>query len=97
MTGIQKYVEWSDTLLVGHQEIDEEHKGIFAFAAALYDLDLANTPPSMVSEIICKLVDYASMHLWHEEELMMVTSLSVVFRTLNSALEVFYPSYDNHR
>ena len=34
-----QYVEWSDSLLVGHPEIVEEHKGIFVFAAALRDVD----------------------------------------------------------
>ena len=78
MPDTQKYVEWSDSLLVGHPEIDEEHKGIFAFAAALHDLDLENAPSSTVSDIICKLVDYASMHLGHEEELMRVAQYPLI-------------------
>ena len=65
-----QYVEWSDSLLVGHPEIDEEHKGIFVFAAALRDIDTTSAPPSTVSDIICRLVDYASTHFGHEEELM---------------------------
>ena len=73
MTDTPKYVEWSDTLLVGHPDIDEEHKGIFAFAAAVYDIDMETAPKSVVSDIINRLVEYASMHLGHEEELMRVS------------------------
>ena len=65
-----QYVEWSDSLLIGHPEIDEEHKGIFAFAAALRDIDTTTAPRSTVSDIICRLVDYVSMHFGNEEELM---------------------------
>ena len=70
MTDDLQYVQWSDALLVGHSGIDEEHRGIFAFAAKLQDMDISNAPPSAVSEILCQLIEYASMHLGHEEELM---------------------------
>ncbi len=70
MTDKPKCVQWSDTLLVGHADIDEEHKGIFALATKLQETDIANAPSSLASETIYKLVEYASTHLGHEEELM---------------------------
>ena len=61
---------WNESLLVGHEKIDAEHKGIFELAAKLQSIDVELLSPADTKDILRQLVDYATNHLGHEEGLM---------------------------
>ena len=62
---------WDDRLLIGHADIDKQHKRLFAITARIFELGDAATD-NVVSDILCELVDYATEHFALEEEILRV-------------------------
>lgn len=62
-------VQWNDTMSVGVEEIDEQHKSLLNMLNDLYDAAEAGDF-SVVNGIIDKMKSYARMHFTTEERLM---------------------------
>ncbi len=63
-------IEWTDSLLVGHQRIDADHKALVAMINRLHDAVGAGTDRATISEIIHFLAEQAYRHFKFEEWLM---------------------------
>jgi hemerythrin len=64
------FVEWSDALSVGIQEIDEQHKVLINLINRLFDETVVNQAPIKVTEeILTELVEYTKVHFAVEESL----------------------------
>ena len=64
------FVEWSDALSVGIQEIDEQHKVLISLINRLFDETIVNQAPIKVTEeILTELVEYTKVHFAVEESL----------------------------
>lgn len=67
-------IAWKDDFLVGIDEIDEQHKKLFAIANKAYELlnnDLYLDKYDRIVSIIEELKDYTVFHFTFEEEYMM--------------------------
>jgi hemerythrin len=67
-------IAWKDDFLVGIDEIDEQHKKLFAIANRAYELlnnDLYVDKYDRIVSIIEELKDYTVFHFTFEEEYMM--------------------------
>ena len=62
---------WDDRLLIGHAEIDKQHKRLFAITARIFELGDA-AADRVVCDILCELVDYATEHFGLEEEVLRI-------------------------
>lgn len=58
---------WNQTLSVGDEHIDEDHKGLFAL---VNELQTANLSRDFISGILGRLDNYAKEHFSREEEYM---------------------------
>lgn len=76
-----KFVEWSDDLSVGVEEIDEQHKVLVDMINDMHEAIHQRHGSDAVQEILAKLADYTRIHFAVEESLM---------RILN------YPEYEAH-
>jgi len=76
------FVEWSDTLSVGIEEIDAQHKVLVDLINRMHDAIHKRKGSEVVKEILVELADYTRIHFAVEESLM---------RILN------YPGYDEHK
>ena len=65
---------WDDQLLIGHEMIDCQHKGLFALADRLYEAECNRAPQDVVCEVLCELADYSMEHFSAEENLMRIAS-----------------------
>lgn len=64
------FVEWSDHLSVGIEEIDEQHKMLVALINRLYDETIAHqAEASVLDDILHELVEYTIIHFAVEESL----------------------------
>lgn len=64
------FVEWSDHLSVGIEEIDEQHKMLVALINRLYDETIVHQAKSSVlEEILHELIEYTIIHFSVEESL----------------------------
>lgn len=64
------FLEWTDNLSVGIQEIDEQHKVLIRLINNLYeDAVVKQSPPDVTKETVKKLVLYAIVHFAVEESL----------------------------
>lgn len=64
------FVEWSDALSVGIQEIDDQHKTLINLINRLFDETIINQAPIKVTEqILNELVEYTVIHFAVEESL----------------------------
>jgi hemerythrin len=64
------FVDWSGSLSVGIEEIDNQHKKLIAIANRLHTAMIQGKGRNIVGEIISELVDYASVHFETEEKYM---------------------------
>ena len=62
--------KWDDRLLVGHPDIDHEHKSLFAIASRLFIDNQSKLLNVDIGEVLCELADYIQTHFSHEEHLM---------------------------
>ncbi len=80
---MKQFVEWTDQMSVGIQEIDEQHKQLVDLINRLYDLIVhPNKDKTAIREILNGLVQYTVIHFAVEESL---------FRIFN------YPNYEIHK
>lgn len=78
----QLFVEWTDELSVGIQEIDEQHKILVNLINRLFDETVLNEAnPSVIDQILYELIEYTVVHFAIEESL---------FRMFD------YPEIDTH-
>lgn len=61
---------WKDSLSVGIDEIDAQHKQLIKYINELGEIDSKNTKKSEVQKIFNLLLDYTKNHFSLEEELM---------------------------
>jgi hemerythrin len=73
---------WTPDLAVGDAALDEQHKELFARAAALGDALARGEGRARVGELVAFLAGYTRYH-FHEEELVMTAA--------------GYPAFDGHR
>ena len=77
-----KFVEWSDDLSVGIEEIDSQHKVLVDLVNQMHEAIHQRHGSDVVIDILNQLTDYTRIHFAVEESLM---------RILN------YPGYEDHR
>jgi hemerythrin len=68
------YFEWTNDVAVGHAQIDEEHKQLFALAEAVVEPLFSTTEHQPKEAPLQALIDFASKHFAYEEELMRVSA-----------------------
>ncbi|RDH83307.1 MAG: hemerythrin [endosymbiont of Escarpia spicata] len=76
------FVEWSDSLSVGIEEIDEQHKILVNLINRMHQAIHERHGSDAVKGILAELADYTRIHFAVEESLM---------RILN------YPGYEEHK
>ena len=76
------FVEWSDDLSVGIEEIDEQHKVLVGLVNQMHRAIHERHSSDVVQEILAKLADYTRIHFAVEESLMRILS---------------YPGYELHK
>ena len=79
---MDNFVEWSDELSVGIEEIDDQHKELVALVNEMHRAIHERHGSEVVREILARLTDYTRIHFAVEESLM---------RILN------YPGYEEHK
>ena len=79
-----EFVQWSDAISVGIQEIDEQHKRLVALLNELFDVMVTDSPDrdSVARKTLEELFDYTAVHFAVEESL---------FRIFD------YPGYEYHK
>lgn len=71
------FVEWTDDLSVGIQEIDNQHKILIDLINRLFDetvLHQAGSDTTVIDEVLYKLVEYTVIHFTVEESLFRIFS-----------------------
>jgi len=64
-------IQWSDSLSVGIESIDEQHKELISIIQRIGDIVKTQSfDLTSISEIVAELDDYVRVHFSHEEELM---------------------------
>jgi hemerythrin len=79
---MSNFVEWSDALSVGIEEIDEQHKVLVDLVNKMHEAIHQRHGSDVVNSILSDLADYTRIHFAVEESLM---------RILN------YPGYEEHK
>jgi hemerythrin len=69
---ISKFVEWTDELSVGIQEIDEQHKILVNLLNRLYESIILRTDDEEAGKILQELSQYTVIHFSVEESLMRI-------------------------
>lgn len=64
------YFEWTAEIAVGHAQIDEEHKQLFALAEAVVEPLFSTAEHRPREALLQALIDFARKHFAYEEELM---------------------------
>jgi hemerythrin-like metal-binding protein len=64
------YIEWNDSLVVGHEKIDTDHKKLVALVCRLYDAMQAGKGNAACAQILGDLIAYTKTHFAMEESLM---------------------------
>ncbi len=76
------FIEWSDELSVGIEEIDEQHKILVGLVNKMHDAIQNRQGNDVVAEILSSLAEYTRIHFAVEESLMRI---------------LHYPVYEDHR
>ncbi|MEI7610912.1 MAG: bacteriohemerythrin [Rhodospirillaceae bacterium] len=63
-------IEWNDSLLVGFEPIDAEHKTLTLLIGELYRRLKSGAGRAMVEDALFTLADHVAAHFNHENELM---------------------------
>lgn len=64
------FMEWSEALSVGFEEIDDDHKHLLDLINKLHEAVDKGHNTGIVSELLEELLSYTSWHFRHEERLM---------------------------
>ena len=62
--------QFTEDCLIGIEQIDEEHRRLFALINEAAALPQEARTPQTVEKILCHLADYAATHFAHEEAYM---------------------------
>ena len=65
-------ISWDDRMLIGHAEIDREHRRLFEVAERLDGEGEDGAPAGEICEVLCELADYSRDHFAREENLMRI-------------------------
>lgn len=66
--------DWDPALATGQEDIDEQHRGIFALASALDEaIESQSADAETVADCVWRLADYVVQHFADEEQLMEAT------------------------
>ena len=79
---MSKFIEWSDNLSVGIEEIDEQHKVLIELINRMHEAIEQKHGSDVVLEILAELTDYTKIHFAVEESLMRILG---------------YPGYEEHK
>lgn len=79
---MKNYIDWSDELSVGIEEIDEQHKILVGLLNRLYEAIIKKTDKDEMTVILNELAQYTVIHFAVEESLMRIFD---------------YPQYDDHK
>jgi hemerythrin len=77
-----KFIEWSDVLSVGIDEIDAQHQVLVDLVNEMHDAIHARHGSEVVQDVLGKLADYTKIHFAVEESLMRILG---------------YPGYEEHK
>ena len=77
-----KFVEWSDVLSVGIEEIDAQHKVLVGLVNEMHEAIHQRHGSEVVGDILEQLADYTRIHFAVEESLMRILG---------------YPGYEEHK
>jgi hemerythrin len=77
-----KFVEWSDTLSVGIEEIDAQHQVLVDLVNQMHDAIRERHSSDVVRGILDRLAEYTRIHFAVEESLMRILG---------------YPEYEEHK
>ncbi len=79
---MRDFIEWTDELSVGIQEIDEQHRILISLINQLYDAIINKIDSLIINDILEELVQYTVVHFAVEESLMRIFD---------------YSQYDDHK
>ena len=79
---MKNYIDWSEELSVGIEEIDEQHKILVGLLNRLYEAIIKKTDKDEMSVILNELAQYTVIHFSVEESLMRIFD---------------YPHYEDHK
>ncbi len=77
-----KFVEWSDVLSVGIEEIDAQHQVLVGLVNEMHEAIHQRHGSGVVREVLTKLAEYTKIHFAVEESLMRILG---------------YPGYEEHK
>lgn len=63
-------LRWTDNYLVGHPQVDDEHRYLFALINEFHDAFSERHSRADLDRLLNRLVDYTERHFRHEEGLM---------------------------
>lgn len=63
-------LRWSDSYLVGHEQVDDEHRYLFTLINEFHDAFMERHARSDLDRLLNRLVEYTERHFRHEEALM---------------------------
>lgn len=70
------YFEWNANLETGIEQVDEQHRSLFALANALHEAVEADDDPELVENAVYALSEYVTQHFADEEALMAETGFA---------------------
>ena len=79
---MSEFINWSDELSVGIEEIDEQHKVLVNLVNRMHDAIDEHHGSDVVIDILSELADYTKIHFAVEESLMRILD---------------YPGYEEHK
>ena len=71
---MKPFIEWSDALIIGIKQIDDQHKGLVAIANEISEGFSSGWEQDARDKTLAKLVEHAVIHFATEESLMNVSS-----------------------
>lgn len=77
-----QFLQWSDEISVGVEELDEQHKLLVSIINDLHDAMQNRRSNDVMQEIINRLTEYTRIHFAVEESLMRILG---------------YPNYEEHK
>ncbi len=63
-------IKWSNSLMIGNKQIDDEHQVFVSIINELHTYIVEQRGNEQTKQIVTKLYDYSKYHFAHEEELM---------------------------
>lgn len=64
------FIDWSEALSVGFEEVDGDHKKLVGMVNKIHDALNQDSDPDAVADGLEELISYTSWHFRHEERLM---------------------------